>query len=137
MPCGRRSSAKKNTLTSAPTAAGCFRKTQEGGERNSAQKNAGRPGITGIPIRQTGRTRRGQSSALCAEKNSLRPENTATCENTAAVPARIAGGQRKGKNMKQTLEEKLDGVINDSVNHPSHYTYGSIEVIDVIEGLSA
>ena len=25
---------------------------------------------------------------------------------------------------------------NDPVNHPSHYTYGSIEVIDVIEALN-
>ena len=37
--------------------------------------------------------------------------------------------------MKQTLEERLDGVLSDSINHPVHYTYGSIEVIDVIEGL--
>lgn len=37
--------------------------------------------------------------------------------------------------MKKTLEERMDGVLNDSVNHPAHYTYGSIEVIDVIEGL--
>ena len=41
--------------------------------------------------------------------------------------------------MKQTLEERLDGVLaessmteNDPVNHPSHYTDG-IEVIDYIE----
>ena len=34
--------------------------------------------------------------------------------------------------MKQTLEERLDGVINDTVNHPTHYTDG-IEVIDSIE----
>lgn len=26
-------------------------------------------------------------------------------------------------------------VIDDPVNHPSHYTYGTIEVIDVIDGL--
>lgn len=25
--------------------------------------------------------------------------------------------------------------VLDNVNHPAHYTYGSIEVIDVIEGL--
>lgn len=25
--------------------------------------------------------------------------------------------------------------VPDNVNHPAHYTYGSIEVIDVIEGL--
>lgn len=35
--------------------------------------------------------------------------------------------------MKQTLEEKLDEVINDSVNHPAHYTFGAIEVINAIE----
>ena len=41
--------------------------------------------------------------------------------------------------MKQTLEERLDGVLaensmteNDPVNHPSHYTDG-IETIDYIE----
>ena len=37
--------------------------------------------------------------------------------------------------MKETLEEKLDAVLDDPVNHPSHYTYGSMEVIDAIEGL--
>ncbi len=36
---------------------------------------------------------------------------------------------------KQTLEDKLEAVLDDSVNHPAHYTYGSIEVIDGIEGL--
>ena len=36
---------------------------------------------------------------------------------------------------KQTLEDKLEAVLDDNVNHPAHYTYGSIEVIDVIEGL--
>ena len=35
----------------------------------------------------------------------------------------------------QTLEDKLEAVLDDNVNHPAHYTYGSIEVIDVIEGL--
>ncbi len=35
----------------------------------------------------------------------------------------------------QTLEDKLEAVLDDKVNHPAHYTYGSIEVIDVIEGL--
>lgn len=38
--------------------------------------------------------------------------------------------------MAQTLEEKLDTVLADSINHPAHYTYGSIEVIDVIGGLN-
>lgn len=33
----------------------------------------------------------------------------------------------------QTLEEKLDEVLNDPVNHPSHYTAGKIEVIDFLE----
>ena len=37
--------------------------------------------------------------------------------------------------MAQTLEDKLDAMLTDSINHPSHYTYGFIEVIDVIEGL--
>ena len=39
--------------------------------------------------------------------------------------------------MKQTLEERPDEVLakNDPVNHPSHYTYASMEVIDAIEGL--
>ena len=36
---------------------------------------------------------------------------------------------------KQTLADKLEAVQDDNVNHPAHYTYGSIEVIDVIEGL--
>ena len=35
----------------------------------------------------------------------------------------------------KTLEDKLEAVLDDNVNHPAHYTYGSIEVIDVIEGL--
>ena len=33
---------------------------------------------------------------------------------------------------KKTLEEKMDAVIDDPVNHPSHYTDG-IETIDYIE----
>ena len=33
---------------------------------------------------------------------------------------------------KETLEEKMDAVIDDPVNHPSHYTDG-IETIDYIE----
>ena len=28
---------------------------------------------------------------------------------------------------KQTLEDKLEAVLDDNVNHPAHYTYGSIE----------
>ena len=35
--------------------------------------------------------------------------------------------------MARTLEQKLDVVLDDPVNHPSHYTSGSIEVIDFIE----
>lgn len=41
--------------------------------------------------------------------------------------------------MKQTLEEKMDGVLaekevtkNDPVNHPSHYCDGGIETLDFI-----
>ena len=33
---------------------------------------------------------------------------------------------------KKTLEERMDAVIDDPVNHPSHYTDG-IETIDYIE----
>ena len=29
----------------------------------------------------------------------------------------------------------VQNVKDDTVNHPAHYTFGSIEVIDVIEGL--
>lgn len=32
-----------------------------------------------------------------------------------------------------TLDELMDAVMDDPVNHPSHYTSGSIEVIDYIE----
>ena len=32
---------------------------------------------------------------------------------------------------KQTLEDRLEAVLDDNVNHPAHYTYGSIEVIGV------
>ena len=35
------------------------------------------------------------------------------------------------KDEKSKLEKRLD----DAVNHPAHYTYGSIEVIDIIEAL--
>ena len=37
--------------------------------------------------------------------------------------------------MAQTNESPVVDVEHDSVNHPSHYTFGSIEVIDAIEGL--
>ena len=36
------------------------------------------------------------------------------------------------RDQKQNLEEKLDAVINDPVNHPSHYTSSKIEVIEYI-----
>lgn len=36
------------------------------------------------------------------------------------------------RDQKQDLEEKLDAVINDPVNHPSHYTSSKIEVIEYI-----
>ena len=29
--------------------------------------------------------------------------------------------------------EKIPEVVNDPVNHPSHYTFGRFEVLDVIE----
>lgn len=34
--------------------------------------------------------------------------------------------------VKETLEDKLDVVLNDPVNHPSHYTSSKIEVIEYI-----
>ena len=36
------------------------------------------------------------------------------------------------RDQRQNLEEKLDAVINDPVNHPSHYTSSKIEVIEYI-----
>ena len=36
------------------------------------------------------------------------------------------------RDQKQDLEEKLDTVIHDPVNHPSHYTSSKIEVIEYI-----
>ena len=30
-------------------------------------------------------------------------------------------------------QEQKEEIMNDIVNHPSHYTYGKIEVIDAIE----
>ena len=36
------------------------------------------------------------------------------------------------RDQKQDLEEKLNAVINDPVNHPSHYTSSKIEVIEYI-----
>jgi len=39
--------------------------------------------------------------------------------------------------MAQTNGDPIEDISDapDNVNHPAHYTYGSIEVIDVIEGL--
>ena len=39
--------------------------------------------------------------------------------------------------MAQTNGDPIEDVpeMIDNVNHPAHYTYGSIEVIDAIEGL--
>lgn len=36
----------------------------------------------------------------------------------------------------EELNKTTTTPANDPVNHPSHYTYGSIEVIDVIEALN-
>ena len=36
---------------------------------------------------------------------------------------------------KQTLEDKLEAVLDDNVNHPAHYTYGSIEVMLIQDSL--
>ncbi len=33
----------------------------------------------------------------------------------------------------ELTKEQLDGLSNDPVNHPAHYTFGKYEVIDVIE----
>ena len=62
-PCMKRLSEKMSTWTSAQTAADCFRKTKGGDEKSSAQINVEQRGITGIRIRQTGRTRRVHVSA--------------------------------------------------------------------------
>ena len=39
--------------------------------------------------------------------------------------------------MAQTNGDPIEDVpeMTDNVNHPAHYTFGTIEVIDVIEGL--
>ena len=37
------------------------------------------------------------------------------------------------RTQKEKLEDRMDAVIDDPVNHPSHYTSGKIEVIDFIE----
>jgi len=39
--------------------------------------------------------------------------------------------------MAQTNGDPIEDVpeMSDNVNHPAHYTFGTIEVIDVIEGL--
>ena len=34
--------------------------------------------------------------------------------------------------VKETLEDRLDAVLDDPVNHPSHYTSSKIEVIEYI-----
>ena len=50
----------------------------------------------------------------------------------AAAPVPTEAGRQRGENMK-TLDEKQEVVLDDPVNHPSHYTSGKIEVIDFIE----
>ena len=35
--------------------------------------------------------------------------------------------------MLKRKEKNIDGHLEDVVNHPKHYTFGTIEVIDVIE----
>ena len=46
------------------------------------------------------------------------------------MPGNALNRKGKQKMNEQTLEEKI---MDDPVNHPSHYTSGSIEVIDYIE----
>ena len=44
--------------------------------------------------------------------------------------------QRNGdpiQDIQSEWEDRMDAALNDSVNHPAHYTSGSIEVIDFIE----
>lgn len=41
--------------------------------------------------------------------------------------------QTNGEPIEDIQEESWDAV--DNINHPAHYTFGSIEVIDAIEGL--
>lgn len=41
--------------------------------------------------------------------------------------------QTNGDPVEDIQEESWDAV--DNINHPAHYTFGSIEVIDAIEGL--
>ena len=41
--------------------------------------------------------------------------------------------QTNGDPIEDIQEESWDAV--DNINHPAHYTFGSIEVIDAIEGL--
>lgn len=50
-------------------------------------------------------------------------------------PAIYRGGmaQTNGDPVEDIQEESWDAV--DNINHPAHYTFGSIEVIDAIEGL--
>ena len=48
-----------------------------------------------------------------------------------ATNARLTGGNVRGKEKEMSEETKV--TVDDPVNHPSHYTSGSIEVIDFIE----
>ena len=50
--------------------------------------------------------------------------------------------QTNGDPIEDIQEESWDavgdtGLDMTNINHPAHYTFGSIEVIDAIEGLSA
>ena len=45
--------------------------------------------------------------------------------------------QRNGSPVFDTPDAEQEPMLKDDpINHPSHYTFGSIEVIDAIEGLS-
>jgi hypothetical protein len=77
---------------------------------------------------------------------------TASMQQSASISFanRTGGGRMLGKRksepavyrngMAQTNGEPVEDIpdaaeIPDNVNHPAHYTFGSIEVIDAIEGL--
>jgi hypothetical protein len=132
MPCRKKSSEKMSTWTSARIAVAYSRKMPEAAGRSSARINAARHGITVTPTYPTGRIRPVHVFARSVGRHSLQRVNTVSCENIAVSPAPTGAGLRKGEK-DMTLEEKMDTVLNDPVNHPSHYTSGKIEVIDFIE----
>lgn len=92
---------------------------------------AGSNGRTSIRSRRTG-NQPALPYAPCVGKSSWQAGSTSENESIAAVPAPIGAALRKGEVMP-TLEEKMDAVLNDPVNHPSYYNGHNIEVIDFLE----